>query len=37
VLEHVHALWGRPVHLETVADGEPLVMRYDGEEHTDED
>ena len=37
VLEHVQALWGRPVHLETVADGEPLTMRYDGEEHTDED
>jgi stage V sporulation protein R len=37
VLEHVHALWGRPVYLETVADGEPVTMRYDGEEHTDED
>jgi stage V sporulation protein R len=33
VLEHVHTLWGRPVHLETVADGEPVVMHYDGEEH----
>jgi stage V sporulation protein R len=33
VLEHVHALWGRPVHLETFADGESLVMSYDGEEH----
>ena len=33
VLEHVHALWGRPVHLETTADGKPVVMRYDGEEH----
>ncbi|HLL76512.1 MAG TPA: SpoVR family protein, partial [Pyrinomonadaceae bacterium] len=37
VLEHVHALWGRPVHLETVVDGDPVTMRYDGEEHTDED
>jgi stage V sporulation protein R len=37
VLEHVHALWGRTVRLETVVDGEPLVMRYDGEEHADED
>jgi stage V sporulation protein R len=36
VLEHVHALWGRPVHLETVADGETLVMRYDGEEHAED-
>jgi stage V sporulation protein R len=33
VLEHVQALWGRPVHLETIADGEPVVMSYDGEEH----
>jgi stage V sporulation protein R len=33
VLEHVHTLWGRTVHLETVADGEPVVMHYDGEEH----
>jgi stage V sporulation protein R len=33
VLEHVHALWGRPVHLETTVDGERVVMRYDGEEH----
>lgn len=36
VLEHVYTLWGRPVHLETVVDGETLVMHYDGEEH-DED
>jgi stage V sporulation protein R len=33
VLEHVHALWGRPVHLETSVDGETVVMHYDGEEH----
>ncbi len=33
VLEHVHTLWGRPVHLETVIDGSPSVMSYDGEEH----
>ncbi len=36
VLEHVHTLWGRPVHLETINDGEQVVMHYDGEEH-DED
>ena len=36
VLEHVHALWGRAVHLETVADGEPVVMHYDGEEHEED-
>ena len=35
-LEYVYALWGRPVHLETVSDGEPLVMRYDGENHEEE-
>jgi stage V sporulation protein R len=32
-LEHVHTLWGRPVHLETVIDDETTVLRYDGEEH----
>ena len=36
VLEHLHLLWGRPVHLETVADDEKVVLRYDGSEH-DED
>jgi stage V sporulation protein R len=35
-LEHVHTLWGRPVHLETVVDDERMVMHYDGQEH-DED
>jgi stage V sporulation protein R len=35
-LEYVQKLWGRDVHLETVVDGEPLVMHYDGSEH-DED
>ncbi len=32
-LEHVHTLWGRPVHLETIIDDESTVLRYDGEEH----
>ncbi|MET0650635.1 MAG: SpoVR family protein [Pyrinomonadaceae bacterium] len=36
VLEHVHALWGRPVHLESVIDEEPARLHYNGEEH-DED
>jgi stage V sporulation protein R len=36
VLEHVHTLWGRPVHLETVVDDEPVRLHYNGEEH-DED
>jgi stage V sporulation protein R len=35
-LEHVHQLWGRPVHLETIVDEERVVMHYDGEDH-DED
>jgi stage V sporulation protein R len=34
--EYVHKLWGRDVHLETIMDGEPTVMHYDGKEH-DED
>ncbi len=36
VLEYVYRLWGRPVHLETRSDDEPLVLHYDGYEH-DED
>jgi stage V sporulation protein R len=36
VLEHVHTLWGRPVHLETVVDDEPARLHYNGDEH-DED
>lgn len=35
-LEHVHMLWGRPVHLETMIEDESVVMHYDGEDH-DED
>ncbi len=35
-LEHLYTLWGRPVHLETISDDEPIVMHYDGAEH-DED
>jgi stage V sporulation protein R len=34
-LEHVHTLWGRPVHLETVVDEETTVLRYDGEDHSE--
>jgi stage V sporulation protein R len=36
VLEHVHALWGRPVHLETVVDDEPARLHYNGEEHEED-
>jgi stage V sporulation protein R len=35
-LEHVHTLWGRPVHLETIVDGERSVMHFDGEEHEED-
>jgi len=35
-LEHVHTLWGRPVHLETIVDDESTVLRYDGEEHQED-
>ncbi|MBA2503369.1 MAG: SpoVR family protein, partial [Pyrinomonadaceae bacterium] len=35
VIEHVHTLWGRPVHLETVVDDEPTVLRYNSEDHTE--
>jgi stage V sporulation protein R len=35
-LEHVHTLWGRPVHLETVIDDESTVLHFNGDEH-DED
>lgn len=35
-LEYIFKLWGRDVHLETVVDDEPLVMHYDGEQHTED-
>ncbi len=35
-LEYVYKLWGRDVHLETVVDGETLVLHFDGEEHWEE-
>jgi stage V sporulation protein R len=35
-LEHVHTLWGRPVHLETVVDDEQLILHYDGEDHSED-
>jgi stage V sporulation protein R len=36
VIEYVYKLWGRPVHLETISDGEQMVLHYDGSDH-DED
>lgn len=32
-LEHVHHLWGRTVHLETVIDRKPAILSYDGDAH----
>ena len=32
VLRHLHAIWGRPVHLETVLDEQPTVLSFDGRE-----
>jgi stage V sporulation protein R len=37
VLENLYLLWKRPVHLETCDDDRPIVLSYDGEEHTVED
>jgi len=34
VLENLHTIWKRPVHLETYDDDRPAVMSYDGSEHT---
>jgi stage V sporulation protein R len=36
VLEHVHTLWGRPVHLETFVDEECVRFHYDGSEHEED-
>lgn len=33
-LPHVHLIWGRPVHLETVVDHKPVLFSYDGEKVT---
>ncbi|HEY2961629.1 MAG TPA: SpoVR family protein [Pyrinomonadaceae bacterium] len=35
-LEHVHVLWGRPVHLETVVDDESTVLHFNGNEHAED-
>jgi stage V sporulation protein R len=32
-MQHVHTLWGRPVHLETIVDGEPVLLTYDGHDN----
>ncbi len=35
VLEHIYKLWGRKVHLETRVDEEPLVLSFDGQDHSE--
>jgi stage V sporulation protein R len=35
-LEHVHTLWGRPVHLETVIDDETTVLHFNGDQHQED-
>jgi stage V sporulation protein R len=34
VLVNVQSMWARPVHVETVVDGKPTLMSFDGSEHT---
>lgn len=33
-LHHLNRLWTRPVHLETVVDGRPTLLSFDGTDHT---
>jgi stage V sporulation protein R len=35
-LSNLALIWGRPVHLETVVDGKPIVLHHDGEEFSQE-
>ena len=34
VLANLQYMWSRPVHLETISDGQPTVLSFDGTEHT---
>jgi stage V sporulation protein R len=36
-LEYLYQIWSRPVHLETIADEEPIRLTYDGEQHSQEE
>lgn len=33
-LEYIHTIWSRPVHVETVFEGKPIRLSYDGERHS---
>jgi stage V sporulation protein R len=32
-LTHLHKMWNRPVHIQTVLDGHRATMSFDGSEH----
>jgi stage V sporulation protein R len=34
VMRSLHRVWKRPVSVQTIAEGKPVVLRYDGKEHT---
>lgn len=34
VLVHVQTMWARPVHIETVVDGKPTLLSWDGTDYT---
>ena len=33
-LANIQAIWSRPVHLQTVVDGKPTLLSFDGSEHS---
>ena len=33
-LRHMNKIWSRPVHIETVVDGRPTLLSFDGSDHT---
>jgi stage V sporulation protein R len=33
-LANIQFIWSRPVHLQTIVDGKPTLLSYDGNEHT---
>ncbi len=33
-LKAIHAIWGRPVHIQAVIDDSPILFSYDGEQST---
>ena len=34
VLRSLVRVWKRPVNVQTIAEGKPVMVRYDGREHT---